>query len=87
MARRKGLAETLAPGLYRSYRKAKREMRPGRVAARVFNVREVKAGLRALWRRLFGVRMRMSAKQRRRQLAAMQREAELRARSARTRRG
>lgn len=69
--RREGLVEILAPDLYRSYRKARREMRPGRVAARVFNVREVKAGLRSV----FGARVKMSAKARRRKVAAMEREA------------
>lgn len=68
--RRKGLVEILAPDLYRSYRKARREMRPGRVAARVFNVREVKAGLRSV----FGARVRMSSKSRRKKVAAMERE-------------
>lgn len=43
---RKGLVAILFPELHRSYRRAKREMRPGRVLGRVLSVPEIKSALR-----------------------------------------
>lgn len=46
--KRKGLFAILFPGLYRSYRKARHDMRLDRAIGRVLSVPELKSGVRSL---------------------------------------
>lgn len=69
--RRKGLIATLFPKAYRSYRRARRGMRPDRVVVRVLSLDEAWRGIKSL----FKPRTKMSPAARRKQLAAMHREA------------